>query len=333
MDQLQSSSAHSSLFVSFALSRRTELLTCSATQNSFGKIRDQAQQLTREYNLQCCYLFYPVLKQHIQYDFEACDNDPVRKVTTEHDSAAETLTKEAKNLAGRVVKENASIREHAKKLALCQSLRDAGQRTDPNDPNGPDLDTKIDEFRDQIRRSETEKAKAEACLQCLRDGGINVDEWVQEAEIMGVQELTRSASSISMRTDASGQGENPSSDSFYDSDKEEAAGTTAAAAGGGKPKAEQQLSRDRTFSDSDEEPEERERAAPTSSAPVAMMAASGGGGVGGWDDPTEVNWDNEEEDKDDPIVPEPKEAIFKCTALYSYTVSRAAAAAAAGVCG
>lgn len=250
-----------------------------------------------------------MLKQHIQYDFEACDNDPVRKVTTEHDSAAETLTKEAKNLAGRVVKENASIREHAKKLALCQSLRDAGQRTDPNDPNGPDLDTKIDEFRDQIRRSETEKAKAEACLQCLRDGGINVDEWVQEAEIMGVQELTRSASSISMRTDASGQGENPSSDSFYDSDKEE--GATAVAAT--KPKQEQQLSRDRTFSDSEEEPEERERAQPTAAAPVQMSS--------GWDDPTEVNWDEAEDDKDEPIVPEPKEAIFKCTALYSYTVS------------
>lgn len=45
---------------------RTELLTCSAMQHSFGKIRDQAQQLTREYNLQCVYLYYPVLKQHIQ---------------------------------------------------------------------------------------------------------------------------------------------------------------------------------------------------------------------------------------------------------------------------
>ncbi|KRF83871.1 protein nervous wreck isoform X7 [Drosophila virilis] len=295
---------------------RTELLTCSATQNSFGKIRDQAQQLTREYNLQCCYLFYPVLKQHIQYDFEACDNDPVRKVTTEHDSAAETLTKEAKNLAGRVVKENASIREHAKKLALCQSLRDAGQRTDPNDPNGPDLDTKIDEFRDQIRRSETEKAKAEACLQCLRDGGINVDEWVQEAEIMGVQELTRSASSISMRTDASGQGENPSSDSFYDSDKEEAAGATAVAVAKPKPEQQQQFSRDRTFSDSDEEPEEQEKAQSSSAAPAQMLNA---GSAGGWDDPTEVNWEEAEDDKDEPIVPEPKEAIFKCTALYSYT--------------
>ncbi|KAI8126202.1 F-BAR and double SH3 domains protein 2 [Lucilia cuprina] len=290
---------------------RTELLTCSATQNSFGKIRDQAQQLTREYNLQCCYLFYPVLKQHIQYEFEPCDNDPVRKVTTEHESAVETLTKEAKNLAGRVVKENVSIRENAKKLAVCVALRDSGQRNDPNDPNGPDLDTKIEEFRDLIRRSETEKAKAEACLQCLREGGINVDEWVQEAEIMGAQELTRSASSISMRTDASGQGENPSSDSFYDSDKEEAAGGAPAAT---KLKEEPQLSRDKTFSDSDEETEEH---IPEPVSQMQMMSSNTG-----WDDPTEVNWDNEqeeEEEKEEPIVPEPKEAIFKCTALYSYT--------------
>lgn len=42
----------------------------------------------------------------------------------------------------------------------------------------------------------------------------------------------------------------------------------------------------------------------------------------GWEDPTEVNWggDEEEEETEEPIVPEPKEAIFKCTALYSYTV-------------
>lgn len=41
-----------------------------------------------------------------------------------------------------------------------------------------------------------------------------------------------------------------------------------------------------------------------------------------WEDPMEVNWGGDGDDKDDdePIVPEPKEAIFKCTALYSYTV-------------
>lgn len=40
---------------------------------------DVELQLTREYNIQCCCLYYPVLKQHIQYDFERCDNDPVER--------------------------------------------------------------------------------------------------------------------------------------------------------------------------------------------------------------------------------------------------------------
>lgn len=44
----------------------------------------------------------------------------------------------------------------------------------------------------------------------------------------------------------------------------------------------------------------------------------------GWDDPTQVNWgeeDAEEDKEEESLVPEQKEAIFKCTALYSYTVS------------
>jgi F-BAR and double SH3 domains protein len=119
-------------------------------------------------------------------------------------------------------------------LAACQALRDAGYRNDPNDP---DLETKIDEFREAIRKSEVAKAKSESRIECLRLGGINVEDWIQEAEILSVQEMPRSSSSLSMRTDASGQGvgrflniyfmtllfyccfffkENPSSDSFYD---------------------------------------------------------------------------------------------------------------------
>jgi len=39
-------------------------------------------QLTREYNIQCCCLYYPVLKQHIQYEFEPCDNDPIDRFVT-----------------------------------------------------------------------------------------------------------------------------------------------------------------------------------------------------------------------------------------------------------
>jgi hypothetical protein len=188
---------------------RTELLTCSAMQNSFTVIRDQAKQLSREYNLQCCYLYYPVLKQHIQYPFESCDNDPVDTITAEHDSAAATLSKEARRWATRIARENNIIRESARKLQIYSALRESGQRVDPNDQNGPDLETKIEEMRLCIRKAETAKTKAEARIEVLREGGVNVDEWLQEAESLNVQDIQRSASSLS---------DHPSSDSFYDSD-------------------------------------------------------------------------------------------------------------------
>ncbi|KAE8746077.1 hypothetical protein FOCC_FOCC007200 [Frankliniella occidentalis] len=133
---------------------RTELLTCSATQHSFGRIRDQAHQLTREYNLQCVYLFYPVLKQHIQYEFDACDDDNVTTVTADHSAAAATLSKEARRWSNRIARENNSIRECNRKLVALQQLKDQGQKTDPNDQNGPDIDTKMEELRQTIRRAE-----------------------------------------------------------------------------------------------------------------------------------------------------------------------------------
>lgn len=303
---------------------RTELLTCSATQNSFSKIRDQAQQLTREYNVQCCYLFYPVLKQHIQYEFEPCDNDTVTKITAEHESAAATLSREAKMFAARIVRECNSIRDNARKLAICAQMRDNGQKTDPNDPNGPDLETKMDDFRERIRKSETEKAKAEGCLECLRAGGVNVDEWMQEAETLGVQEMPRSSSSLSMRTDTSGgQGEQQSSDSFYDSDNTDhdaqpstpqtsAKATTAAATATAVIEED-----DSSAADSESQDGEVDAMLEQERQKIEQLTA-------GWDDPTSVDWGAADVNADAAASPPmggepPAEPIFKCTALYSYT--------------
>lgn len=85
-------------------------------------------QLSRDYNLQCVYLYYPVLKQHIQYDYEPCDNDPVDKVTAEHSSAVITLSKEAKRWATKIGRENNSIKENTRKLQVLLALRDSGQK-------------------------------------------------------------------------------------------------------------------------------------------------------------------------------------------------------------
>ncbi|XP_077276587.1 protein nervous wreck isoform X1 [Temnothorax americanus] len=290
---------------------RTELLTCLATQNSFGKIRDQAQQLTREYNIQCCCLYYPVLKQHIQYDFERCDNDPVDRVTADH-SAATTLGKEARRWSTKIAREVSNIRENNRKLQMLYQLKESGQKTDPNDPNGPDLDTKIDELKHAVRRAETAKLKAEARLECLRLGGVNVDEFLQEAETLSVQDMPRSASSLSVRTDASGAAEHPSSDSFYDSDGDGGSDlTTLERPGKNAPQQEEEIE-ERQRHDSAEVDalleQEKQR--------IEQLTA-------GWEDPMSVDWDNEEKDEQDMTHETPEmpsnQPIYKCTALYSYT--------------
>ncbi|XP_076169428.1 protein nervous wreck-like isoform X1 [Ptiloglossa arizonensis] len=292
---------------------RTELLTCLATQNSFTKIRDQAQQLTREYNIQCCCLYYPVLKQHIQYEFEPCDHDPVERITADH-AAAATLGKEARRWATRIAREVSSIRENNRKLQVLVQLKESGQKTDPNDPQGPDLDTKIDELKHTIRRAETAKLKAESRIECLRNGGVNVDEWLQEVETLTVQEMLRSASSLSVRTDASGTAEHPSSDSFYDSDGDGGSDLTTVERPGSArnaPQQEEEPTEERQRHDSEEVDalleQEKQR--------IEELTV-------GWDDPTAVDWDNEEKDEQAEIHESseqpPVQPVYKCTALYSY---------------
>ncbi|CAG9856160.1 unnamed protein product [Phyllotreta striolata] len=285
-----------------SLMGRTELLTCSAMQNSFGTIRDQAKQLTRDYNLQCCYLYYPVLKQHIHYEFDACDSDPVDRVTAEHDSSTATLSKEARRWATKIARENNNVRESVRKLQIYHSMKEAGQKVDPSDPNGPDLETKIEEMKQNVRRAETAKAKAEARIECLRAGGVNVDEWLQEAETLTVQDIQRSTSSLS---------DHPSSDSFYDSDF--ADGEPAPpAADVVKEEAERRESHHSDHYESAEVDamleQERQR--------IEQLTA-------GWDDPTQVDWGAEAAAADDADGVERRQSVrsvplLKCTALYSY---------------
>ncbi|XP_048488427.1 protein nervous wreck isoform X4 [Plutella xylostella] len=283
---------------------RTELLTCSATQHSFGKIRDQAQQLTREYNLQCVYLYYPVLKQHIQYEFEPCDNDPVDVVTMEHEAVIQTLAQEARRWATRVVRETALVKEATRKMHLYQAMRDAGQKVDPQDQTGPDLETRIDELRANIRRSEISKAKYEARLECLRAGAAPVDEWLKELELLSVVEtLPRSSSLLSVRTDAS-NADQPSSDSFYDSDNTE---NEAPATTSGHQRTTSGTSHDDDHDDDVDAALEEERKR------MEQLTASG------WDDPS-ASWTNTEGGEAGAEAPEaPAPALYSVTAIYSYT--------------
>ncbi|CAA9997559.1 unnamed protein product [Nesidiocoris tenuis] len=287
---------------------RTELLTCTATQTSFNRIKEQSAQLSRDYNLQCVYLYYPVLKQHIQYDFEACEGDSVACVSVEHSSSAMALSKEAKRWANRIARESANIREATAKLQNLYGLREQGQKSDPTDPNGPDIETKIDELRQTLRRAETAKVKAEARIECLKQGGVNVNEFMQEAESLTVQDdMPRSGSSMSVRTDASGNMEPGGSDSMYDSDYNDAGSERDAAE---RPtSADQEVERpDSVEVDGEWAMLEQERQR------IEQLTA-------GWDDPTQVDWgaDDSEPAQDSPAPAQDTGPTYKCTALYSYT--------------
>ena len=95
---------------------------------------------------------------------QACDGDHCTKITCDH-NAGSILSREARKWATKIGKEIKIIRENQKRLFFLQQLKDAGHKCDPDDPNGPDLDTKIDEHRENIRRAETEKVKAEGVIE------------------------------------------------------------------------------------------------------------------------------------------------------------------------
>ncbi|XP_049884747.1 protein nervous wreck [Pectinophora gossypiella] len=306
--QSMESSVYEKVSEFLTLMGRTELLTCSATQHSFGKIRDQAQQLTREYNLQCLYLYYPVLKQHIQYEYEPCDNDPVDTVTMDHESVVQTLAQEARRWATRVVRETALVRDATRKIHLYQAMRDAGQKVDPNDPNGPELEVRLDELRATIRRSETSKVKYEARLECLRNSGAPVDEWLKEVDLLAVQDtLPRSSSLLSVRTDASGAADHPSSDSFYDSDNTDGEAATSA------PPATTSGHQRTTSGSQHEDDHDEDVDAVLEEERMRIESLTVG-----WDDPTQVNWGEPETEAVIEAEP-PAPSLYKCTALYSYT--------------
>lgn len=120
---------------------------------------------------------FPILSQHITYEFEPSDNDTINTVDQSHGTSA-GLAQLGRQYANRAVQETKKIRESSRALHTLQTMRDngsgGGNKTDLSNAESNDhrdLDMKIDEIKHQLRRSETAKIKAEARLEALRLGG------------------------------------------------------------------------------------------------------------------------------------------------------------------
>ncbi|CAG0891290.1 unnamed protein product [Darwinula stevensoni] len=199
---------------------KTELVTCAAAETAFSNVQHKAQTITRDYNWQCYVEQYPVLVSRTDYKFEPCDGDEIH-VVKQDNNAAEMLKKAAQTFSTRIARETKTIKECQRKLVYYQSLKDSGQKVDPDDQQGPDIDTKIENLKSNLRRAETAKLKAEARKDALRDGGLDMEEYLRNAfaaaESLDPGEMTRSVSQVSMRSDVEGVYEDVG-DSFDDSD-------------------------------------------------------------------------------------------------------------------
>ncbi|GBM92086.1 F-BAR and double SH3 domains protein 2 [Araneus ventricosus] len=165
----------------------TELLTCAACQSSFNIVQEQANTASKQYTMECFFRDNPVLSQTILYEFEPCDNDQINKLSVEH-NAALCLSKEAKRWISCVAKEVRVIRDSKEELK--KLLAQIGDKPDTlqSDQIGPqaELEARIDELRQIIRKSETSKKKAEARLEAMKEAGVNVEDWVKTSDTESV---------------------------------------------------------------------------------------------------------------------------------------------------
>ncbi|XP_028967534.1 protein nervous wreck [Galendromus occidentalis] len=198
------------------LMSRTELLTVAACNSSFGRIQEEASKITKQYSIDQYLADNPTLGQKIDYDFDACDGDEIRIICTDH-LAEHALQKDAKRWASAYMKECRVLRDSNRELNKLINKRDKGEKTVENvSGESEDIDSKIEEYKNIIRRAETGLVKAEARLNALRAGQVNVDEYLSSLDIdsLQIEELTRKGSTASRRSfDAREAEERPDSQS------------------------------------------------------------------------------------------------------------------------
>ncbi|EDM18299.1 FCH and double SH3 domains 2 (predicted), isoform CRA_a [Rattus norvegicus] len=188
---------------------RTELEACQAMQNTFQFLLENSSKVVRDYNLQLFLQENAVFHKPQPFQFQPCDSDtslkaaqlvdielsPVsalrmtiaesRQLESETGTTEEhSLNKEARKWATRVAREHKNIVHQQRVLneLECHGVAVSEQ-------SRAELEQKIDEARENIRKAEIIKLKAEARLDLLKQIGVSVDTWLKSAMNQVMEEL------------------------------------------------------------------------------------------------------------------------------------------------
>ncbi|XP_075906035.1 F-BAR and double SH3 domains protein 2 isoform X2 [Nelusetta ayraudi] len=188
----------------------TELEASQATHNTFQFLLDKSTRIIQEFNQQLFMQENPVFHKAHDFQFQPSECDmtlssvqqlvdiepsPVsamrmtlaqsRQLESETGTTEEhSLNKEARKWATRVAREHKNIIHYKRCLEECDSLG-----LPPTEQGRLDLELKIEDTKENIRKAETVKLKAEARLDLLRQVGVAVDTWLKSAMNQVMEEL------------------------------------------------------------------------------------------------------------------------------------------------
>ncbi|KAE8627905.1 hypothetical protein XENTR_v10007212 [Xenopus tropicalis] len=174
---------------------RTELEKCQAVQNTFQYLLETSSRafmqlkfpssVMRDYNLQLFVQENLVFHKAQPFQFQPCDSDTSRQLESETGTTEEhSLNKEARKWATRVAREHKNIIHSQRALEELEC-----QTTPVSEQSRMELEQKIEETRENMRKAEITKLKAEARLDLLRQIGVSVDTWLKSAMNQVMEEL------------------------------------------------------------------------------------------------------------------------------------------------
>ncbi|XP_070281672.1 F-BAR and double SH3 domains protein 2 [Myotis yumanensis] len=164
---------------------RTELEACQAVQNTFQFLLETSSKVVRDYNFQLFLQENAVFHKPQPFQFQPCDSDTSRQLESETGTTEEhSLNKEARKWATRVAREHKNIVHQQRVL---DDLECHGAPA--SEQSRVELEQKIDEAKENIRKAEIIKLKAEARLDLLKQIGVSVDTWLKSAMNQVMEEL------------------------------------------------------------------------------------------------------------------------------------------------
>uniref|UniRef100_A0A670HMS4 F-BAR and double SH3 domains protein 2 n=1 Tax=Podarcis muralis TaxID=64176 RepID=A0A670HMS4_PODMU len=142
-------------------------------------------KVVRDYNFQLFLQENSVFHKPQSFQFQPCDSDTSRQLESETGTTEEhSLNKEARKWATRVAREHKNIIHTQRTL---EELECHGSVV--SEQSRAELEQKIDETRENIRKAEIIKLKAEARLDLLKQIGVSVDTWLKSAMNQVMEEL------------------------------------------------------------------------------------------------------------------------------------------------